>query len=125
MHSTDHESAQQAQPNEITQLLAALDWHEITCQADGGCRNRATHVIHRHAVDKCNQGDLDAFGSVVEILCVDCVRDLKTAVAEQVDRISRGPHGFCLTCGTPVDQLSYVIRRAVRLAQPRMPDADQ
>ena len=125
MHSTGHESSRHQEQSEITGLLAALDWHEITCQADGGCTNRATHVVHRHAVDKCNQADLDPFGSVVEILCAGCVSALKTEVARQVDRIRRGPHGFCLTCGTPVDQLSYVIRRAVRLAQPRTPDADQ
>ena len=118
MHSTGPQSPRRdAQPDKITDPLAALDWHEFTCQADGGCTSHATHIVHRHAVDKCNQPGLDPFGNVVAILCVGCVDDLTTEVSRRLDRISRGPHVYCLTCGAPVNQLNYVIRKVVRLTR--------
>jgi hypothetical protein len=95
--------------------LAALDWLEITCQSEAGCTNRATHIVHRHAVDQCNRPNLDPSGNVVEILCIGCVRRLKAQVLQQVDRINRCPGGYCLTCGAPVHKLSDVMRKMVQL----------
>jgi hypothetical protein len=105
----------QAPGNEIPDTLAALDWHEITCQSEAGCANRATHVVHRHAVDKCNQPNLDPFGNTVDILCIGCVRSVKVEVLQQVDRITRCPCAYCLTCGAPVHKLSDIMRKVVQL----------
>jgi hypothetical protein len=99
----------------IPDALAALDWHEITCQSDTGCSNRATHVVYRHAVDKCNRPDLDPSGNIVDILCINCVRSLKAQLLEQVDQIARCPGGYCLTCGAPVHKLTDVMRKMVQL----------
>jgi hypothetical protein len=107
--------SQEARANEIANTLAALDWHEITCQSAAGCGNRATHVVHRHAVDKCNQSKLDPFGNIVDILCIGCVRDVKVEVLQQVDRIARCPGAYCLTCGAPVHKLSDIMRKVVQL----------
>jgi hypothetical protein len=101
--------------NGIPDLLLALDWHDMTCQSEAGCANRATHVVHRHAVDRCNQPNLDPFGNIVDILCIGCVRSLKVEVLQQVDRITRCPEANCLTCGAPVQKLSDVMRKVVQL----------
>lgn len=53
----------QAPGNEIPHTLAALDWGGITCQSGAGCTNRASYVVHLHAVDECNDPDLDPFGN--------------------------------------------------------------
>lgn len=42
----------QAPGNEIPHTLAALDWGGITCQSGAGCTNRASYVVHLHAVDE-------------------------------------------------------------------------
>jgi hypothetical protein len=99
----------------IPGALAALDWQEITCQSEGGCTNRATHVVYRHAVDECNRPNLDPSGNIVDILCISCVRSLKAQLLQQVDQIARCPGGHCLTCGAPVHQLSDVMRKMVQL----------
>jgi hypothetical protein len=101
--------------NGIPDLLLALDWHDITCQSEAGCTNRATHVVHRHAVDRCNQPNLDPFGNIVDILCIGCVRSLKVEILQQVDRITRCPEANCLTCGAPVQKLSDIMRKVVQL----------
>lgn len=95
--------------------LAPLDWHEIACQSEAGCTSRATHIVYRHAVDQCNRPNLDPHGDMVEILCVSCMRRLKAQVLQQVDRISRCPGGYCLTCGASVQKLSDVMRKTVQL----------
>ena len=99
----------------IPGALAALDWHEIACQSECGCTNRATHIVYRHAVDECNRPHLDPSGNIVDILCVGCMRSLKTELLAQVDRIARCPGGYCLTCGAPMHKLSDIMRRTVQL----------
>ncbi|OIN80355.1 hypothetical protein K3U93_21120 [Mycobacterium malmoense] len=99
----------------VSDALAALDWQEITCQSEAGCTNRATHVVHRHAVDRCNQPNLGPSGNVVDILCVGCMRTVKAQVLQQLDRIARGPGAYCLTCGAPVQKLSDIMRKTVQL----------
>jgi hypothetical protein len=109
MSTVDPQSA-----SPIPDALAALDWHEMTCQCES-CTNPATHIVYRHAVDECNRPNLDPSGNIVDILCVRCLRRLKAEVLQQVDRISRCPGGYCLTCGAPVDKLSDIMRRVVQL----------
>ncbi|OBJ80790.1 hypothetical protein [Mycobacterium sp. 1245852.3] len=111
MHSTD------AQPprggshrDDVADILAQLDWHDLSCQADGGCTSRATHVVHRHAVDGCNRPGADPLGNIVGIVCTCCLRDLQIEVLRQVDQIRSSPHAYCLTCGVPVRQLSHALR---------------
>lgn len=99
----------------IPDALAALDWHEIACQSEVGCTNRATHIVYHHAVDECNRPNLDPSGNIVDILCIRCVRRLKAEALQQVDRISRCPGGYCLTCGAPVGKLSDIMRKMVQL----------
>jgi hypothetical protein len=113
--SRDGQGVSHTPANEVSDMLAALDWHDITCQSAAGCGNVATHVVHRHAVDKCNQPSLDPFGNVVEILCIGCVRGVKVEVMQQVDRIARCPGAYCLTCGAPVHKLSDVMRKVMQL----------
>lgn len=92
----------QAPGNEIPHTLAALDWGGITCQSGAGCTNRASYVVHLHAVDECNDPDLDPFGNTVEILCIACLWHVEAKVLLQVGRLTRSPGAFCLTCGAPV-----------------------
>ncbi|BBY39280.1 hypothetical protein MMAN_34140 [Mycobacterium mantenii] len=110
MHSTGAESFRgEAHRNKFAGILATLDWHEVTCQSDAGCTSRATHVVHRHAVDGCNQPSLDPLGNSVGILCTGCLRDLQTEVLRQLDRIRSTPRAYCLTCGRPVHKLSHAL----------------
>lgn len=77
----------QAPGNEIPHTLAALDWGGITCQSGAGCTNRASYVVHLHAVDECNDPDLDPFGNTVEILCIACLWHVEAKVLLQVGRL--------------------------------------
>ena len=100
---------------EVPDALAELDWHQIACQSEAGCANRATHIVYRHAVDGCDRPDLDPSGNIVEILCISCVRAVKAQALRQVDRMARCPGAYCLTCGAPVHKLSDVMRKTVWL----------
>src|SRR5271163_3970498 len=61
---------------DIPDTLAALDWREITCQSAEGCSNLATHIVHVHMVDDCDDPNLDSCGNTVDILCAGCLRDV-------------------------------------------------
>jgi hypothetical protein len=100
---------------DVPDALAELDWHEIACQSESGCANRATHIVYRHAVDDCNRPNLDPSGNIIDILCISCVRAVKAQVLKQVDRMTRCPGAYCLTCGAPVQKLSDVLRKTVQL----------
>lgn len=100
----------QAPGNEIPHTLAALDWGGITCQSGAGCTNRASYVVHLHAVDECNDPDLDPFGNTVEILCIACLWHVEAKVLLQVGRLTRSPGAFCLTCGAPVREPTDIMR---------------
>ena len=115
MSTVDPQPANRAPGGGVPDALALLDWHEITCQSEAGCANRATHIIYRHAVDACNRPDLDPSGDIVDILCISCMRAVKAQVLQQVDRMTRCPGAYCLTCGAPVHKLSDVMRKTVWL----------
>ncbi|BBX75078.1 hypothetical protein H7H78_06510 [Mycobacterium shinjukuense] len=101
--------------NEIPDTLAALDWQAITCQSAAGCSNQATHIVHRHAVDRCNQPQVDPFGNIVEILCIACLWRVEAEVLCQLGRLRRHTDACCLTCGAPVSELSDIMRDVVEL----------
>ncbi|OBK25831.1 hypothetical protein A5634_25775 [Mycobacterium asiaticum] len=101
--------------NGIPGTLAALDWQTITCQSDTGCNNRATHIIHRHAVDECNRPHVDPFGNIVEILCIACLWRAEAEVLVQVGQLRRTSDAYCLTCGAPVSEASDIMRDVVDL----------
>lgn len=101
--------------NEIPGTLAALDWQTFTCQSESGCANRATHVVHRHAVDQCNHSHVDPFGNIVEILCIVCVWRAEAEVLLQVGQLRGSSGAYCLTCGAPVSELSDIMRDVAAL----------
>ncbi|QLL09978.1 hypothetical protein [Mycobacterium vicinigordonae] len=96
--------------NEIPSAIAALDWQTITCQSHAGCTNRATHIVHRHAVDECNHPRLDPFGNIVEILCIACLWRAESEVVVQLSQLRRTSGTYCLTCGAPVSELRDIMR---------------
>ena len=100
---------------DIPDTLVALDWSEVTCQSAEGCSNLATHIVHVHMVDDCDDPNLDSCGNLVDILCATCLRDVLFEALQQVDRIGRYPGACCLTCGAPVRRLSDVMRRVAQL----------
>jgi hypothetical protein len=105
----------QAPGNEIPDTLAALDWRGITCQSEAGCTNLATHIVHVHAVDNCNDPNLDPFGNIVDILCGVCVRLVEVEVHLKVGQLTRRPGTHCLTCGAPVHEVRDIVREVVAL----------
>ncbi|OSC42646.1 hypothetical protein [Mycobacterium decipiens] len=105
----------QAPGNEIPDTLAALDWRGITCQSAAGCTNRASYVVHLHAVDECNHPDLDPFGNSIEILCIACLWHVEAETQLHVGRLSSSPGAFCLTCGAPVRELNDIMRDVAAL----------
>ncbi|OBI95320.1 hypothetical protein [Mycobacterium asiaticum] len=96
--------------NGIPGTLAALDWQAIECQSESGCSNRATFIVHRHAVDACNHPHVDPFGNIVEILCIACLWRAEAEVLVQLGQLRRSPDASCLTCGAPVSELSDIMR---------------
>jgi len=101
--------------NDIPDTIVALDWSDITCQSPDGCSNPASHTVHLHMVDDCDDPDLDASGNVVHILCEDCLRGLLFDALQQVHNIGRFPGACCLTCGAPVRRLRDVMRKVAQL----------
>ncbi|MFV0493812.1 hypothetical protein [Mycobacterium sp.] len=101
--------------NWIPRALAALDWQTITCQSESGCKNRAAYIVHRHAVDHCNDHHLDPFGNVVEILCIVCLWQAEAEALVRVGQLKRSPDVRCLTCGAPVSELHDVMREVVEI----------
>ncbi|BBX98411.1 hypothetical protein [Mycobacterium lacus] len=101
--------------NEIPDTLMTLDWDDITCQSDAGCTNRATHTVHLHAVDACNTPGLDPYGNAVGILCVACLWSLEAQVMLEVRRLARYGVPHCLTCGTPVCEVTDILRGVATL----------
>src|ERR1700760_4538302 len=95
---------------ELPGALAALDWHEITCKSETACRNPATHIVHLHAVDECNQQHLDSSGNFIDILCARCFSATAVDILGKVDWFRRFPRPSCLTCGAPVAELTDIVR---------------
>jgi hypothetical protein len=113
----EHQTAgrEERHPNEApgTELrgtLAVLDWHEFTCQSEAGCTNRATHIVHLHAVDQCSHPYLDSSGNIISILCAGCLSGIALEFLRQVERLKRFPDSCCLTCGAPVGKLTDIVR---------------
>ncbi|QUR66210.1 hypothetical protein [Mycobacterium spongiae] len=96
--------------NEIPDTLAALDWRGITCQSETGCANRATHIVHMHAVDECDHPHLDPFGNTIAILCIACLWRAEAEALVQVGRLRRHSSSSCRTCGAPVNEPGDIIR---------------
>lgn len=90
--------------------LEDLDWDVITCQSPTGCTNRATHIVHLHAVDACNHPDLDSSGNMIDILCVGCVAEVAHTAHRQAVQFDRFLDPHCLTCGAPVTKLTDIVR---------------
>lgn len=103
--------------NEIPDTLAALDWRDVTCQSKAGCTNRATHIVHLHAVDKCNRPHADPFGNFIEIVCIACLWRAEAEALLQVGKLRRHADASCLTCGAPVTELSDIMRDVAELTQ--------
>ena len=101
--------------NGIPGTLAALDWQAITCQSETGCSNRATHIMHRHAVDECDHPHVDSFGNIVEIVCIVCLWRAEAELQVQVGQLRRSSGAYCLTCGAPVSELSDIMREVAAL----------
>ena len=96
--------------NEVPDTLSNLDWHDITCQSDLGCKNPATHIVHLHAVDECDDPDLDSSGTLIGILCIGCVQTLSMQVQQRVGWLNKHPGVYCLTCGDEVREINDVLR---------------
>ncbi|OBJ48867.1 hypothetical protein [Mycobacterium sp. 1423905.2] len=101
--------------NGIPGALVDLDWHTVSCQSEAGCSNRATHIVHLHAVDSCDHPNLDPFGNTVEILCIACLWQAAAEALAQVGRLRGAEAVHCLTCGAPVSELSDIMRDAAAL----------
>jgi hypothetical protein len=96
--------------NQVPDTLSGLDWHHITCQSDAGCKNLATHIVHLHAVDECDDPDLDSSGNLIGILCIKCVQVLISQVEQRVGWLNHHPGVYCLTCGDEVREVTDVLR---------------
>lgn len=99
----------------VPDSLEGLDWDAITCQSTSGCRNRATHIVHLHAVDGCNDPDLDSSGNVIDILCARCLAEVAHEAHRQAVQFHRYLDPFCLTCGAPVKELADIVRAVTML----------
>jgi hypothetical protein len=66
--------------------------------------------VHIHAVDECDNPDLDSSGNLISILCIGCVQILAGQVQQRVGRLNRHPGVYCLTCGSQVRETKDVLR---------------
>ncbi len=105
----------QVTDNHIPDALAELDWHGITCESTRGCTNLATHIVHLHAVDECDNPSLDTAGNIVDIVCLDCLYGIAIKVEQHVNALAGHPEANCLTCGVPVRELTDIIREVAVL----------
>jgi hypothetical protein len=105
----------QVTDNQIPDALVDLDWHDITCESTHGCTNRATHIVHLHAVDECDHPSLDSAGNIVDIVCIDCLYGIALKVEQHVQEFADHPDATCLTCGVPVRELTDIIREVAVL----------
>lgn len=95
--------------------LDALDWHTYTCQCTHGCRATATHVVHIHAVGRCDDLGLSPDGNRVELRCHTCTRLLAADVSRKLARLTRYGLPVCDTCGAPLAAVGDVIREVTDL----------
>lgn len=101
--------------DESDDILAALDWHAISCQSESRCDNLATHIVHLHAVHACTHPDVDPHGNRVEILCLGCLCDLEEKVMLAVGGFTRHGAALCATCLAPLRDSNDIIRRVLVL----------
>ena len=94
------------------EILEALDWSEIQCQCahhHKACPNRATHVVHVHALHACNEPGLQ-FGNRVELRCYECLLKLQAEVHFRVKRLCQWGIGECDSRSAPVADMRDVVR---------------
>lgn len=95
--------------------LTALDFAP-TCQCPvHPCTSVASFVVERHALHRCDEGDLTVDGNRVELLCSGCVSRLRVVVAGQLARFRVPGRYACETCGAPVAEVGDVVRSIERL----------
>lgn len=93
-------SAAGAADNTFPFVLTALDWTSIDCQNKQGCNRPADYIVEYHAIDHCLEGETNALGNTVEILCKTCLAFLELTVEMHIDRlISQGRDLKCRACG--------------------------
>ena len=91
-----------------------LDFTEYGCACPcHPCPNRATHVVHIHALHRCNDAGL-LYGDRVELRCFECVLKLCAEVRGRLK--NRWGVGMCETCGAPVADVIDVVREIEELA---------
>jgi hypothetical protein len=97
--------------DESDDILAAIDWHAISCQSESGSDNLATHIVHLHAVDACTHPDADPYGNRVEILCLGCLCDVQAKVMLAVGGLAGHGAALCMTCLASLRDWNDIIQR--------------
>lgn len=95
-----------------------LDFHEIRCQCTQhvhACPNRATHLVHIHALNACNEPGL-SYGNRVELRCRECVLRLIAEVGYRLDKANQWGIAYCATCQAPMVTVGDVVRSWEELA---------
>jgi hypothetical protein len=100
-----------ASGDESDDILAAIDWHAISCHSESACDNLATHIVHLHAVHACTHPDADPYGDRVEILCLGCLCDVQAKVMLAVGGLTAHGAVLCMTCLAPLRDSNDIIRR--------------
>jgi hypothetical protein len=98
--------------NEELNLLRHHDWHHVTCQCevhDCGCVSRAVLNVAFHDTDHCTEPDVP-FGNRVQLLCLDCFRQMLHAVDAYLTQLNEYGRAACLTCGCPLVARTDILR---------------
>lgn len=92
-------------------VLAALDWHGLTCHWPK-CYRTAVNETHTHVVDSCNNLDYaDPLGNNIAFLCTEHTTELYRHTARRIRRLVRqGGRPACSTCGAPLIVVSDIVR---------------
>lgn len=101
------------------ETLTALDWGTYRCQCEHGhtCDAPATHIVHIHYIDRCNNPDADPYGNRIEIRCGTCLARLRTEIAESLARLTPWGRPACQGCGAPIAAVEDVIREVIPLSR--------
>lgn len=100
-----------------TDLFEALDWNAYSCQCTQHrhpCPNRATHIVHIHAISACDEPGL-ADGDRVELRCAECVLRLQAELHYRLMKLNTWGLCACATCGAPVVEVGDVVRAVEEL----------
>lgn len=92
--------------------LIALDWINYQCQCphhgDTGCHQPARYTLAIHAINTCNQPDLDHFGNRIEIRCAECTTRLWANIRATLGMFTG--RWECGSCGAPLVDVFDVLR---------------